>query len=532
MVYDPQEWHDKPAVDTPIDSNRLLHIENGIALLDDAVANILARLDTLEDVVYNGAEPPIQSGGGDTGLDTTPPTQPGKPQVAVNHTQLVVTWDPATDDASGISLYHVQFTTDNTDETSWVDLGPLDGALTEYDDVRAGGTNCSYRVSAEDGEGNIGPWSVPSDTVTTVAQPAGTDTVAPTVPGVPSLVSTTAASVTFGWAASTDDVVMAGYRIDLTFDGGTTWQYETFQGTSKGLQYTKAGLTAGQRFGVRIWAKDGAGNTSNYCAPAFFTCPGAPSGGGDTGSWATHLKWDEVDAGGATPLAKWNFYQGWNNQAEGPTDKNLPNIQVESGEHFLRLPMVQKQGWATQDANGTAVNGFGWYGSRGDIPGAYGLTTCRVTITTRMSTGALNKNAWMLWPDPKQGSWPENGEIDIQEIFRADRQAMKVTLHDKNDAGTNVQSPATFTMDCTSWHTIRCTRVVGTNGTGFSCIVEVDLLDGHGYQQIYSTTNPDFVKSTRMHVSFAVAYSGGTFNDAARKPTHMDLKHLLVETPA
>jgi hypothetical protein len=529
MAYQEQEWHDKPATDTPIDSTRLLHMESGIAGIDSAINDILARLDTLEGVVYNGDPIPVQSGGGGSGLDTTPPSQTGQPQVTLNYTQLIVTWSAATDDASGIALYHVEFSTDGG--TTWTEVAQLDGSLLEYDDVQTAGTSCTYRVAAEDGAGNIGDYSAPSAPVTTVAQPAGTDSIPPTVPGTPTLAASDSVSLTIGWAASTDDHQVSGYRIDISLDGGTTWQYETFWGVSKGLQYQKTGLTSGQNVGFRLWAKDASGNTSAYCAPAFFTVPGAPNGGGG-GNWVTHLQWNETDAGGSTPMAKWNFYQGWSNQSEGPTDKNLPNIQVESGEHFLRLPMVRKQGWATKDANGAAVSGYGWYGSRGDMPGSYGLTTCRVTATLRMDAGSLDKNAWMLWPDPKQGSWPENGEIDMQEIMRADRQAFKVTLHDKSSAGKNVQSSANYQMDCTQWHTLRCTRIVGAGGTGYSCLVEVDLLDGHGYRQVYLSTDPNFVKSTRMHVSFAVAFEGGVFNDDNRKATNFDIKDVLIETPA
>lgn len=93
--------------------------------------------------------------------------------------------------------------------------------------------------------------------VITVGPTGGTDTTAPSAPGTPTAGAVTASSVTLSWAASTDNVGVAGYDV-VRLDGST----ETAAATSTTTQATVTGLTAGTAYTFAVYARDAAGNRS------------------------------------------------------------------------------------------------------------------------------------------------------------------------------------------------------------------------------------------------------------------------------
>jgi chitodextrinase len=140
------------------------------------------------------------------------------------------------------------------------------------------------------------------------------DTQAPSVPGNLTVNSTTAASVTLGWTASTDppNAGVAGYRI---FRGGTEI------GTTQQTTFTDTGRTPSTTYTYQVRAYDAAGNQS-AAAPIEATttpdnqAPAAPSSlNANPGNGTVQLTWnaptDEVGVtgyrirrnGNPTPIA-------------------------------------------------------------------------------------------------------------------------------------------------------------------------------------------------------------------------------------
>ncbi|MFI6035129.1 cellulase family glycosylhydrolase [Streptomyces sp. NPDC051315] len=98
------------------------------------------------------------------------------------------------------------------------------------------------------------------------------DTQAPTIPGTPSASAVTATSATLTWAASTDNVGVAGYDV-VRVSGGT----ETRVAASTTNSVTVTGLTAGTAYTFAVYARDAAGNRSARSATAAVTTGTAPA---------------------------------------------------------------------------------------------------------------------------------------------------------------------------------------------------------------------------------------------------------------
>jgi chitodextrinase len=119
----------------------------------------------------------------------------------------------------------------------------------------------TYLLMASNGSGSV----TASATVT-----VGTSTDA-TSPSVPANVKATASSssqISLSWAASTDNVGVAGYRI--TRNGARV-------GTTASTSYLDTGLSAGTTYAYTVVAYDAAGNTSAPSAPVSATTPSSSS---------------------------------------------------------------------------------------------------------------------------------------------------------------------------------------------------------------------------------------------------------------
>ena len=131
-----------------------------------------------------------------------------------------------------------------------------------------------------------------------------TDTSAPTVPGSLAATAISGSQINLTWAASTDNVGVAGYQV---FRDGLPL------GTATQTSYSDAGLTASTTYTYAVAALDAAGNASARSATATATTPGAPGSGGspyftnfavaesplsDNGNWingkTTGLSWADV----------------------------------------------------------------------------------------------------------------------------------------------------------------------------------------------------------------------------------------------
>jgi len=119
------------------------------------------------------------------------------------------------------------------------------------------------------------------------------DTEPPTVPGTPSQVSITASSVTVTWAASTDDVGVAGY--DLASDGQSCGSVSGQVTTG-----TCTGLASNADHSITVRARDAAGNVS---PPSEALAVHTPAGGGPFGDPNLVSMFNGTNLDGWTPHA-------------------------------------------------------------------------------------------------------------------------------------------------------------------------------------------------------------------------------------
>jgi len=92
----------------------------------------------------------------------------------------------------------------------------------------------------------------------------GADTQAPTVPGTPTNTATDTTSLTFSYAASTDNIAVTGYEIQAT-DGSNANVGAVFD-NGNSLSVTLSGLSQGVTRKVQARAYDAAGNRSAWSA--------------------------------------------------------------------------------------------------------------------------------------------------------------------------------------------------------------------------------------------------------------------------
>jgi chitodextrinase len=141
------------------------------------------------------------------------------------------------------------------------------------------GTSYTLAVEAYDAAGNRS--SRPSLNASTAACPPVADTTPPSVPQNQQISGATQTGFTMSWAASTDNVGVAGYRAYL--NGAVA-------GTTTGLSYAYSGLACGTTYTVALEAFDAAGNVSDKAlatGPATTAaCPGDTQAPTTPGSFA------------------------------------------------------------------------------------------------------------------------------------------------------------------------------------------------------------------------------------------------------
>jgi chitodextrinase len=187
-----------------------------------------------------------------TTLDTAAPGAPGAPSFSsITGSSAVASWSAASDNV-GVSGYEYSL---NGGAWTAASSGVTISGLTN-------GTSYSLLVRAYDAAGNRG--SASSNSFSTL------DTAAPSAPGTPSFSSITGSSAVVSFAASSDNVGVAGYEYMLNGGG---WGV-----ASSGM--TVSGLANGTTYSFQVRAFDAAGNRSNLSLNSFTTldtaAPSAP----------------------------------------------------------------------------------------------------------------------------------------------------------------------------------------------------------------------------------------------------------------
>jgi chitodextrinase len=174
--------------------------------------------------------------------DKTRPSAPAPKVTAVGQHAVTIAWAPATDDVAVVSYGAY-----------------LDGALvaaTTATTYTFDGLDCgtAYDVGADavDAAGNRSTKGT-VHVQTTGCSAVGSDLTPPSQPGPIVVSAATTTTVSFSWAASADNVAVAGYTI---------YRNGHAAGTTGGTSFTLSGLACSSSYSVDVEAYDAAGNTS------------------------------------------------------------------------------------------------------------------------------------------------------------------------------------------------------------------------------------------------------------------------------
>lgn len=233
--------------------------------------------------VTPGTQPPT---------DTTLPGAPGTPSFSsITGTSATANWTEATDNV-GVTGYDYRLNAGGWQSIGNVVTTPLTGLTSA--------TSYTFSVRARDAAGNLGPAS--SGNFMT------SDGVAPSVPTNVAASSTVSTTVNVSWAASTDNVGVAGYRV---FRNGSQI------GTSVTTSYVDGTVSGSTSYSYRVSAYDAANNSSAQSTAASVTTPDTIPPTAPTSLSASavstsqiNLSWGASTDVGGSGLAGYRIYRG------------------------------------------------------------------------------------------------------------------------------------------------------------------------------------------------------------------------------
>jgi YD repeat-containing protein len=222
----------------------------------------------------------------DDATETTPPTAPTSlAGSSPSGSQINLTWTAATD-ASGISQYRVE-RCQGVSCSSFAQIGTSTSAA--YNDsglIEA--TSYSYRVKAVDGVGNIGPYS-------NTASISTRDVTGPTAPSNFTATAVTSSRVDLSWSASTDNVGVAGYRIERCTVPSCSSYSALASTASNVLTYSDTSPAQVTTYQYRVYAVDAVPNSGAYSTVATVTTPDGTAPTAPTGLAASVISANEID---------------------------------------------------------------------------------------------------------------------------------------------------------------------------------------------------------------------------------------------
>jgi chitodextrinase len=187
--------------------------------------------------------------------DTTPPSTPtGLSASNVTSSGLSLSWSASSDNVAvtGYDLYRNGSKVATVNSTSATQSG------------LACGTTYAFGVVARDAAGNASGQAQLSTATTACSQPPTTDTTPPSTPSALAVAGATPTTVGLTWAASSDNVGVAGYRVYV--DGA-------YSSTTAQTGTSVSGLACGTAYTFAIEAFDAAGNTSSRASVTVSTSP-------------------------------------------------------------------------------------------------------------------------------------------------------------------------------------------------------------------------------------------------------------------
>jgi hypothetical protein len=237
--------------------------------------------------------------------------------------------------------------------TTYAQIGTPTAA--SYNDTGlTAGTTYRYRVRAVDAANNLGAYSAVVNATTTAAP----DTTAPTVPtGLAA--NPTGQRIDVSWTASTDNVAVAGYRLERCLGQDCLTFAEIAAPTA--TSYSDTGLAASTTYTYRVRAVDTSNNLSGYTQNVWATTSvdTRPSGlvGGwsfDAGSGATVADMSGNGNNGTITGATWVAgrygsalsFNGSSNIVNVPASASL-NLTNSMTLAAWIMPTAAQSGWRT-----------------------------------------------------------------------------------------------------------------------------------------------------------------------------------------
>jgi fibronectin type 3 domain-containing protein len=191
--------------------------------------------------------------------DTQPPTAPGSlVATSVSQNQINLSWNASTDNV-GVTGYLIE-RCQGTGCTAFAQIAAPAGTSTTYSDTAslAASTAYNYRVRATDAAGNLGAYSNTASATTQAP-----DTTPPSAPGTLTLTVVSGAEIDLSWGAATDNVGVAGYRIDRCQGVGCT-TFSKFGTLVTGTTFSDTSLSPNTSYSYQVAAQDSAGNLGPY----------------------------------------------------------------------------------------------------------------------------------------------------------------------------------------------------------------------------------------------------------------------------
>jgi chitodextrinase len=191
-------------------------------------------------------------------VDSQPPAAPGTlVATAISQGQINLNWTAATDNFA-VTGYRIE-RCQGAGCSNFVEITAA-GTATTFSDATnlTAGTSYSYRVRATDAAGNLSPYSNTSS-ATTLAP----DTTPPSAPGVLTATVISGAEIDISWGAATDNVGIAGYRVDRCQGAGCT-TFSKLGTLVTGTTFADTSLNPNTSYSYMVAAQDLAGNLGPY----------------------------------------------------------------------------------------------------------------------------------------------------------------------------------------------------------------------------------------------------------------------------
>jgi fibronectin type 3 domain-containing protein len=196
--------------------------------------------------------------------DTVAPTVPTNLAASpVSTNQISLSWTASTDNVSVTNYLVERCQGGGCSNFAQVGTSPT----ASFNDAGlVASTSYNYRVRATDAANNLSGYSNTAS-ATTLAAP---DTQPPSPPT--NFVATAAGNkIVLSWTAATDNVGVAGYRIERCQGGGCTAFAQIAAPSGTGTTYNDAGLPSNTSYSYQVRAIDGAGNLGAYSSAASAT---------------------------------------------------------------------------------------------------------------------------------------------------------------------------------------------------------------------------------------------------------------------